>query len=600
MLIKSLKIENYRKLDETYFKFDEKSNYLVGKNNIGKTSTLNLLETVLTGRNFQLDDFNDPQKPIAVKLEVKISEEETGIFDDNFSPRNSNEISITCKQMNAEEQLKYTHYETKSDIYASQIKKSNLISYSSNIKPIRQKDLVVDYGDYKLIPTMVKTYLTKHEPSDSFNINYDKSLPDYLNSNLKKILPFKEGNVGIAFASDYSEIVAGLMVLEDEAGVEFSKLGFGLQFSTLIPLKIIDQIIKWKRYNKLEDHLICNSEGEKILNVILTVDEPEVHLYPNLQLKLINYIKRILNGDDNSFNNLLKELFNISKIIGQLFVVTHSPYILPNNNYNEIIRLAEENKKVLVTSGMKTTLDSSEKKQLKRNSSYIASSLFADSIIIVEGDTEEAAFEVFANKLEISLVENNTNIVKADGIKSVFPLSKLFSEFKIKNFLVIDRDKKEIAPKSDEDILEEHKKYIKRSDIDENVFITDQVDFEYECYKCMTLRDINHYLCDFEKIINQNDYDGSFWFKVLGEEHKNEIINASNVPPINTIDNILESLSAEEEAKIKEKINETSLMKKYFKAKSSLNGKLIAENTSSVPLKYKMVIKKATEKKDNN
>ena len=116
----------------------------------------------------------------------------------------------------------------------------------------------------------------------------------------------------------------------------------------------------------------------------------------------------------------------------------------------------------------------------------------------------------------------------------------------------------------------------------------------------MTLRDINHYLCDFEKIINQNDYDGSFWFKVLGEEHKNEIINASNVPPINTIDNILESLSAEEEAKIKEKINETSLMKKYFKAKSSLNGKLIAENTSSVPLKYKMVIKKATEKKDNN
>ena len=64
MKIKSLLIKNYRQLDNTSFLFNDKSNYLVGKNNIGQTSTLKLIEILLTGKNFQVIDFNDHTRHI--------------------------------------------------------------------------------------------------------------------------------------------------------------------------------------------------------------------------------------------------------------------------------------------------------------------------------------------------------------------------------------------------------------------------------------------------------------------------------------------------------------------------------------------------------
>lgn len=586
MIIKSLEIQNYRKMDGSKFDFNKKRNYIVGKNNIGKTSTLNLLETLLTCKNFQPDDFDKANKPITINLKVDLAEEEIGVFDDNFSPENSNEIIIKFEQESIDDPLKFYHFDTKSDIRASQLKKSNLISYSSNIKPIKTRDLLTEYGDYKFIPNMVKHYIEKNRPPKITKTDYDKELLSYLNSNLKKIRPFEEGNVIIDFAKDYTEIINGSLKLENTDNIDFSKLGFGLQFSTLIPLKIIDQIIKWKKYNRLDDHLIKNNKNKKVLNIILTVDEPEVHLYPNLQLKLMKYINNILAGKNKDFNNLLNNLFDIDEIQGQLFVVTHSPYILSNCNYKEVIRLTEVKKKLFVVSGVNIKFSSSEQKQLKRKLTDINSSLFADSVIIVEGDTEQIAFKIFAQTLGIDLIEYNTNIMKADGIKNVFILSKLFDEFKIKNSLVIDSDGK--------DILEIKKNYLKGRKKPDNLFITCEKDFEHECFENMSLSSINHYLSDFEKSINKKNYNGSFWFKVFSKTDKNKIKNSKDI--VTTIDQILDSFTKDKD-KEKETKNciKTDFMKNFLKKKSILNGELIARYTNPVPRAYKDAIEYVTE-----
>lgn len=582
MKIKSLKIQNYRKMNGSEFEFNEMRNYIVGKNNIGKTSTLNLLETLLTCKNFQPDDFADSNKSIIIEMKVKISEDEIGVFDDNFSPENSNEIIIKFEQENVDEPLRIYHLDTETDIRASQLKRSNLISYSSNIKPIRQRDLLVEYGDYKLIPNMVEHYIEKETPSKISKTDYDKKLLGYLNSNLKKIRPFKDGKVNIDFSNDYAEIITGFLKLESTDNIDFSKLGFGLQFSALIPLKIIDQIIKWKKYNRLDDHLINNNKNKKILNIILTVDEPEVHLYPNLQLKLMKYINNILSGKDKEFNNLLKELFEIDKIQGQLFVVTHSPYILSNCDYSEVIRLTEIKKEFCVVSGVNIKFNGQEKKQLGRKLSDINSSLFADTVIIVEGDTEQIAFKVFADTLKIDLIEYNTNIIRADGINSVFNLSKLFDEFKIKRSLVVDSDGKNES--------EIQKFYLNGDKKPDNLFITCERDFEYECFENMNLSSINHYLSDFEKLINQKEYDGRFWFKVL-DKYKDEILE--NKDKVKIIDKILNSFNDD---KIKETKNsiKADFIKKFLKKKSILNGELIARYTIPVPCVYKDAIRYVT------
>ena len=73
-----------------------------------------------------------------------------------------------------------------------------------------------------------------------------------------------------------------------------------------------------------EDLLYTDSDGKKLLPLILSIDEPEVHLHPYLQRSLIGYYKRILCNKDAEFVDLLKMLFNVDGISGQLIIVTHS------------------------------------------------------------------------------------------------------------------------------------------------------------------------------------------------------------------------------------------------------------------------------------
>lgn len=114
------------------------------------------------------------------------------------------------------------------------------------------------------------------------------------------------------------------------------------------------------------------------------MDEPEVHLHPNMQLKLMRYITSIMSGSNNDFNSILKILFNLDVIHGQLFVVTHSPDIL-SNNYQKVERFIQDrNQKTRIISGSTLTFDNSTKKQLLSRISHFKHSLFSDSVLLVK------------------------------------------------------------------------------------------------------------------------------------------------------------------------------------------------------------------------
>ena len=49
------------------------------------------------------------------------------------------------------------------------------------------------------------------------------------------------------------------------------------------------------------DQLYTDGNGKKLLPLVLSVDEPEVHLHPYLQRSLIGYYKRILHNEDAEF-----------------------------------------------------------------------------------------------------------------------------------------------------------------------------------------------------------------------------------------------------------------------------------------------------------
>jgi putative ATP-dependent endonuclease of OLD family len=554
-------------LDGMELSFNENGNYIVGKNNIGKTSTLDLINTILSGKNFYESDFLNNQEPILVRATIYLSNSEVGFFKDDFSESEDNQITIDFKQADPDSQIIITSKTTGDQISKKQIQSTNYIGFSSSQKPIRENDLTQQTGNYKLIPYLTKRFLSNRNIDDISQTQTDKEVTKYINTWLMKIKPFKSNNVTVGLEANYLDYITRTLRVQGPLGIDFSKMGFGIQFSSLIPLAILDQIIYWSRYGHLAEHLSMINEDTYELHIILGLDEPEVHLHPNLQLSVMKDIEILLSGNDEGFNALLKEMFNISKIKGQLIIVTHSPYIL-SDDYHKYIRYGVFNDQLKITSGNDVKLNMRQKKQLEMRLPYIKNSLFSDGVILVEGETEESALPIFAERLGLSLVSHNVDIVKSGGVKNIPPLQELFETLGINNYAVIDNDGK-------------NRGYQRTN-------VTKERDFEYECLKFMNLKNVNDYLSEFEEYINENDYDGSFWDQFFDQSFKenriSKICNGENICKF--IESYVEGIDADEIKKIKDNVLEKLIGKKYFKNKSILNGTIIAKYVSNVPDVY--------------
>ncbi|MCC6114521.1 ATP-dependent nuclease [Lactiplantibacillus plantarum] len=567
MKLLKLCISNFRMLDGMELSFNENGNYIVGKNNIGKTSTLDLINTILSGKNFYESDFLNNQEPILVRATIYLSNSEVGFFKDDFSESEDNQITIDFKQADPDSQIIITSKTTGDQISKKQIQSTNYIGFSSSQKPIRENDLTQQTGNYKLIPYLTKRFLSNRNIDDISQTQTDKEVTKYINTWLMKIKPFKSNNVTVGLEANYLDYITRTLRVQGPLGIDFSKMGFGIQFSSLIPLAILDQIIYWSRYGHLAEHLSMINEDTYELHIILGLDEPEVHLHPNLQLSVMKDIEILLSGNDEGFNALLKEMFNISKIKGQLIIVTHSPYIL-SDDYHKYIRYGVFNDQLKITSGNDVKLNMRQKKQLEMRLPYIKNSLFSDGVILVEGETEESALPIFAERLGLSLVSHNVDIVKSGGVKNIPPLQELFETLGINNYAVIDNDGK-------------NRGYQRTN-------VTKERDFEYECLKFMNLKNVNDYLSEFEEYINENDYDGSFWDQFFDQSFKenriSKICKGENICKF--IESYVEGIDADEIKKIKDNVLEKLIGKKYFKNKSILNGTIIAKYVSNVPDVY--------------
>lgn len=94
MWIKNMKLSNFRNLSEIECNFNQKVNYLVGENNLGKSNVLDALGVIFNKFKFSEDDFLDNEVAITI-----IFEEEMGIFDDEVSDDKGNELTLTFSRL---------------------------------------------------------------------------------------------------------------------------------------------------------------------------------------------------------------------------------------------------------------------------------------------------------------------------------------------------------------------------------------------------------------------------------------------------------------------------------------------------------------------
>lgn len=359
-----VEINNYRNLTGKTITFNDTLNFLIGENNIGKTNILELINICLAIGKFAETDFMDITLPIKIKFKVKYSNEEIGYFEDNFDVDDSNSITLVAVQDSVDERINYYHdTPNQTKIGMATIRTMNILYYYAQRMPSKEVDFRKTSGSGKVLNYLIQHSLEQSEiqEKDILKKTKLKNIVKNVNIQIKKINTITGDSVSAYVETEVDKLVCRLLGLGDENGRELSSLGEGVQYAFNILLQIIEIIYNVKATRKPEDfeERLINRDGKKLFPLFLVLDEPEVHQHPYRQRSLIRKIKALIENNNQEFLNLLKDLFDIDGLTGQIFIATHSPNILLDN-YRQFIRLYKStgtDSQLKIVSGMNVVID---------------------------------------------------------------------------------------------------------------------------------------------------------------------------------------------------------------------------------------------------
>lgn len=506
MRIKEIKeINNYRNLSGLTVSFSESLNYIIGENNIGKTNILELINSIFSTGKFVEKDFFDITQPISIRFSIEYEDECIGFFEDNFDVDDSNAITLVAEQEVVDGRISYYHdTPNMTPISYSTVRKINTLYYYAQRMPSKEVDFKRTSGSGKVLNYLIQKSLAAVglEECDVLNRNELDNVIKEINKSVEKISSITGDPINACLDPVMDKVISRILLLGDENGRELSSLGEGIQYAFSIILQIIDEIYDTKISRKPEEfeERVVSVNGQKYYPVLLLLDEPEIHQHPYRQRSMIKKIEEIMNNRNCDFCNLLKDLFDIDGLIGQVFIATHSPNILLND-YKEFTRVYKQKatNRVSIVSGVNIDLDDQLYKHLLHNYIYLKEAMFSKQIIFVEGDTENGAIPVFAKRMGFDLDENGVGVIKLDGADSVKPCLDLYNQFGMKAYAIIDRDKMD--------------SYVGTP----NVFFTTENDYEEDVYSnfkfydylmcCKELNNLDSLIGSMKRRIGEFDYE---------------------------------------------------------------------------------------------
>lgn len=452
MRISCVKVNNYRNIDGIEVTFNPECNYIIGENNIGKSNFLTLLATVCNGKSFDEKDFADSEKPIEVELDIKLLPNEQGFFGDNFSPEDASLLKIRYHQTIRDAYPTIVSADSNESIPPKQLRKLNFLKYETTSVPSKELRLDTQKGAGLLISTIIERFDDSAAYAFLDTTQVDR-LMEFINGYLEKIRSFRDYSIKATMSPDSTEMLTSLFYLSDGTR-KIESTGSGVQYMAMASINILCQIMELYKSKSVlfEDLLYTDSDGKKLLPLILSIDEPEVHLHPYLQRSLIGYYKRILCNKDTEFVDLLKMLFNVDGISGQIVIVTHSTDALIGD-YRNLIRFYKKEDKTSVISGyaLRPTpgnnnagrIKAETEKHLIMHFPEVKEAFYAKCALLIEGETEYGCIHKFAEKIGISLDDYGICVINARGQNSIKPLRQLFTFFAIPSVAIYDGDVKD-------------------------------------------------------------------------------------------------------------------------------------------------------------
>ena len=561
-----VEINNYRNLTGKTITFNDTLNFLIGENNIGKTNILELINICLAIGKFAETDFMDITLPIKIKFKVKYSNEEIGYFEDNFDVDDSNSITLVAVQDSVDERINYYHdTPNQTKIGMATIRTMNILYYYAQRMPSKEVDFRKTSGSGKVLNYLIQHSLEQSEiqEKDILKKTKLKNIVKNVNIQIKKINTITGDSVSAYVETEVDKLVCRLLGLGDENGRELSSLGEGVQYAFNILLQIIEIIYNVKVTRKPEDfeERLINRDGKKLFPLFLVLDEPEVHQHPYRQRSLIRKIKALIENNNQEFLNLLKDLFDIDGLTGQIFIATHSPNILLDN-YRQFIRLYKStgtDSQLKIVSGMNVVIDDKLYKHMLHNFIYLKEAMFSKCIIFVEGDTENGAIPVFAKRMDCDMDERGIGVIKLDGADSVKRCMKLYKEFGIESIAIIDKDKKNDYGS------------------ETGIYFTKANDYEEDVYN-------NFKLNDYLRCCKE----------ITGVSHFIPILRNKGLT-FNPADFVADPTILEIDDETQEKVmseNRSRELEKLKQSKNAAKGAILAEYVTVIPSVFKTVINK--------
>ncbi len=199
--------------------------------------------------------------------------------------------------------------------------------------------------------------------------------------------------------------------LKDLSGESFSLEYHGMGTRSWATVLTYGAFIAWQ-YKKME-------QENQPYHTILALEEPEAHLHPHAQRTLYN---------------------QLSEMKGQKVISTHSPFIASQCQLHELRHFKKQKSYAEITSFDVSILNREEKRKLRKEVFNTRGEfLFAHTVVLSEGETEEQALPLFAEKhwgkhpYEIGI-----SFVGVGGAGNYAPFLRILKQFSINWFIFSD------------------------------------------------------------------------------------------------------------------------------------------------------------------
>lgn len=444
MYISEISIDGYRNCkNKSTIKFNEGLNIIVGENASGKTTIINAIRMILREQEFKYvteDEFyksfeeEEEKKNICIDITMKeLTPEEKIIFLSWCNTGFDAELHLEIeKNPNLKGYYRKHIWGGKSKASAFEEESFDFID-AIYLPALRNAEEKLKNGKKSRLALLLKHQYENKEKEEELVNAFSKFNESIINNEENKYEELAKAKKDINTAiMDSMGSVFGQSINLQFSELTFSsilqniKMVFFPHIGNMDEKKFRDIAINSLGYNNLLYIATVFAELEIVnknnsLFTVLLIEEPEAHLHPQIQSKLIKYLKQMTDNKKNL----------------QIILTTHSSVIASSVSIDSIIHIIGSNAGIESTKISAFGLSNSEKNYLNRWMDITKSTmLFSKGIILVEGICEAMILPALApivlneynnnheKKLPVSLEEAGVTVVNINGInfKYFYPL----------------------------------------------------------------------------------------------------------------------------------------------------------------------------------